>query len=153
LAIGAVAVGGEAGAVGDVGCWGGAVKRAAVRCLGLRMWVFINLKDALSIVNEIFVGLVNMIKDYVLPISYLAALLFITALLSFGCSRWLMSYVGIIAALFSIGTVCSVFVFLIAYISRAGSSAKGVVSAVVWVFILLGYFVELRRFLAHLCLG
>lgn len=93
-----------------------------------------------------------MLKANLLPVSCASTLIFITGLLAFGCSQFMMNYVGICAAFFSIGTVCSVFVFAIAVIKKIGSDTRGVALVLMWVFLLIGYFIELRHILANICL-
>ena len=93
-----------------------------------------------------------MLKTNLLPISCASTLIFVTGLLAFGCSPFMMNYAGICAAFFSIGTVCSVFVFAAAVIAKIGSGTRGVALVVMWVFLLIGYFVELRHILANVCL-
>lgn len=92
------------------------------------------------------------VKKHILQSSYVSALIFVTGLLAFGCSTFLMSHVGVCAAIFSIGTVISVFVFAIAFISRNGSKPGDLFWVAVWILLMIGYFIELRHFLSHVCL-
>lgn len=93
-----------------------------------------------------------MLKKYVLPISYLGTLVFLTALLAFGCSPFLMGYVGVCAVIFSVGAVSCAFVFVISFVSRSSGNEKWMIWVFAWILFLIGYFVELRHILAHLCL-
>lgn len=92
------------------------------------------------------------LKKFTLQISYITSLFFVTGLLAFGCSPFLMNHVGVCAAIFSVGTVVSVFAFAIAFISTNGLRPGALSWVAVWISLLIGYFIELRHFLSHICL-
>ncbi|MEK7893090.1 hypothetical protein AAB992_39010 [Burkholderia contaminans] len=92
-----------------------------------------------------------MIKRLILPISYAATIIFLTGLLAFGCSAYLIKYVGFCALFFSVGVVASVFLFLISFFAKNGSNLAGFFGAVVWVAALVVYFYVMRRIFINIC--